>query len=98
MASISGMYPNSPLAIPTSVYSVPLRLAENVNGWDVGPGAVGEDMHMLLKSFFGVSGRLVTRTVFSAASQCNVSGNSQRFSIDFESMHARYLQGMRHMW
>jgi len=97
-AGISGMYPNNPISIPTSVYSVPLRLAETVNGWDAGPGAIGEDMHMLLKSFFGVSGRLVTRTVFSAASQCNVSGTKQRFLLDFESMHARYRQGMRHMW
>ena len=92
------MYPNNPITIPTSVYSIPLRLAEKINGWDAGPGAIGEDMHMLLKSFFGMSGRLVTRTVFSAASQCNVSGSSQNYPIDFESLHARYRQGMRHMW
>jgi len=56
---------------------------------------------MLLKSFFGVSGRLTTRTIFSAASQCNVSGsgkNYQGFFIDVDSLHARYRQGMRHMW
>jgi len=100
-AGISGMYPNNPISIPTSVYSVPLRLAETVNGWDSGPSAIGEDMHMLLKSFFGVSGRLTTRTIFSAASQCNVSGsgkNYQGFFIDVDSLHARYRQGMRHMW
>ncbi|KAJ6105308.1 hypothetical protein N7523_010118 [Penicillium sp. IBT 18751x] len=57
-AGISTMYPGSSMAIPTSVYSLPLSLVEQVGGWDSDPTAIGEDMHMLLKCYFGTAGDL----------------------------------------
>lgn len=40
---------NMPVAFPCSVYSVSMMLAKNVDFWDSGPEAIGEDVHMALK-------------------------------------------------
>ena len=64
-AGLSGLYPNSPIIIPTSVYSLPLSLVEMVGGWDTNAQAIGEDLHMFLKCYFRASGDLVTRTIYS---------------------------------
>ena len=74
-AGISSLYGGSKICIPTSVYSLPMPLVERVGGWDTGPGAIGEDMHMFLKCFFALSGNLNTEIVYAAASQCNVSSD-----------------------
>lgn len=98
-AGVSAMYPGSPIMIPTSVYTIPLQLAKRVGGWDSDATAIGEDMHMLLKCYFGTNGDIITRAVYSAASQCNISsdGNlSWRRTTDI--LAARYLQALRHMW
>jgi hypothetical protein len=112
--SLAGLMPGTPLSVPISVYSLPLRLAESVGGWDSDPGSIGEDMHMLLKCFFRTGGGVGTRAVFSAVSQCNVSGDAptssaagpdwkrnpwaRAFLPDVPTMVARYKQGLRHMW
>jgi hypothetical protein len=112
--SLAGLMPGTPLSVPISVYTLPLRLAEAVGGWDSDAGSIGEDMHMLLKCFFRTGGALRTRAVFSAASQCNVSGDTatsaaagpdwkrnplaRRLLPDVPTMVARYKQGLRHMW
>ncbi|CAG8919450.1 unnamed protein product [Penicillium salamii] len=98
-AGISTMHPYTAIAIPTSVYSLPLSLAERVGGWDSDPTAIGEDLHMLLKCYFETSGNLISRVVYIPASQCNVSsdrGIGWRRTVD--TWLARYRQALRHMW
>ncbi|KAJ9353463.1 glycosyl transferase family group 2-domain-containing protein [Paecilomyces variotii] len=98
-AGLSTMYPGTWLALPTSVYSLPLALVERVGGWDSDPTAIGEDLHMLLKCYFGTQGDIVTRVVPVPASQCNVSSDKGRgWRRQVETLFARYRQGLRHMW
>lgn len=97
-ASLSGTYPGSQVCIPTSVYSVPLTLAEAVGGWDVGPDAIGEDLHMFLKCYFHTRGALIARPVRSAASQCNVDSDKTGIRGWIDGLQARWKQGFRHMW
>ncbi|KAJ5664939.1 uncharacterized protein N7477_007387 [Penicillium maclennaniae] len=98
-AGLSTMYPGTMISIPTSVYSLPLSLAEKVGGWDSDPTAIGEDMHMLLKCYFETAGNVISRVIYVPASQCNVSsdrGHGWRRSMD--TLFARYRQALRHMW
>lgn len=84
-----------------SVYSLSLHLVDLVDGWDADATAIGEDMHMLLKCFFSTNGRLMTRSVFSAASHCSISSSSGRkiYGVfDLDTVYARYKQGLRHLW
>ena len=93
------MYPGTMISIPTSVYSLPLSLAEKVGGWDSDPTAIGEDMHMLLKCYFETAGNVISRVVYIPASQCNVSGDGGRgWRRTFRTLVARYRQALRHMW
>ncbi|GKZ28266.1 hypothetical protein AbraIFM66950_000078 [Aspergillus brasiliensis] len=98
-AGLSTMYPGTVLAIPTSVYSLPLSLAERVGGWDSDPTAIGEDMHMLLKCYFETSGNLITQAIYVPASQCNVASDVHRgWRRTLDTCIARYRQALRHMW
>jgi hypothetical protein len=97
---LSTMYPGGVLAIPTSVYSVPLVLAEQVGGWDGDATAIGEDMHMLSKCYFETGGAMQSRVIYSPASQCNISSSAAligwRHTLNIGV--ARYRQALRHMW
>ena len=75
-----------------------MTLVERVGGWDTGPGAIGEDMHMYLKCFFALSGNINVQIVYAAASQCNVSSDVQGFAGYIDGLNARYRQALRHMW
>lgn len=97
-AGMSSLYAGSTVCIPTSVYSVPMTLVEHVGGWDTGPGAIGEDMHMYLKCFFALSGNLNVKVVYAPVSQCNVSSDSKGITGYFGGLTARYNQALRHMW
>lgn len=97
-AGISSLYAGSTVCIPTSVYSLPMMLVDKVGGWDTGPGAIGEDMHMYLKCFFALSGNLNVRVVYAAASQCNVSSDVPGARGYIDGLNARYRQALRHMW
>lgn len=97
-AGLSSLYQGSRVCIPTSVYSLPMTLVEFVGGWDTGPGAIGEDMHMYLKCFFALAGNLKVQIVYSAASQCNVSSDVKGIKGYFDGLNARYRQALRHMW
>ena len=97
-AGLSSLYTGSKICIPTSVYSVPMTLVEHVGGWDTGPEAIGEDMHMYLKCFFALSGNLKSHVVYAAASQCNVSSTLSGFGGYIDGLNARYKQALRHMW
>ncbi|KAG2412934.1 hypothetical protein HFD88_010492 [Aspergillus terreus] len=98
-AGLSTMYLGSSLSIPTSVYSLPLSLAEDVGGWDSDATAIGEDMHMMLKCYFETAGNVVTRVVFVPASQCNISSDLNRgWRWTLDTCLARYRQALRHMW
>lgn len=93
------MHPGTWISIPTSVYSLPLSLADKVGGWDTDPTAVGEDMHMLLKCYFETAGNVVTRAIYVPASQCNISSDSSKgWRRTLDTCHARYRQSLRHMW
>ncbi|KAG5987584.1 hypothetical protein E4U54_004934 [Claviceps lovelessii] len=98
-AGMSGLYPGSTIAPPTSVYSLPLTLVDRVGGWDCDAEAIGEDLHMYIKCFFALNGNLTCRTVLSPVSQSNVTGGGKGglrgMALD---MKARYKQALRHMW
>ncbi|KAI9101815.1 glycosyl transferase family group 2-domain-containing protein [Phlyctochytrium arcticum] len=96
---ISNLYPSSAIKIPCSAYSVSMDLALGVNFWDAGPEAIGEDMHMYLKCFFATQGKVIVKSIFSPASQCNVEGNGKGGIHGYASgMNARYDQAKRHLW
>ncbi|KAL5340616.1 glycosyl transferase family group 2-domain-containing protein [Aspergillus crustosus] len=99
-AGLSTMYPGSTVSIPTSVYSLPLTLASQVGGWDSDPTSIGEDMHMMLKCYFGTNGTLVSRVIHAPASQCNVSSDlpNKGYRCTLDTCVARYRQALRHMW
>lgn len=98
-AGLAGFLPGTPVLIPTSVYTIPLALAEDVGGWDGDATAIGEDMHMMVKAYFNSHGRLETLPVYSAASQCNVSSGAPRgFHRFADNLLARWKQAVRHMW
>lgn len=98
-AGMSGLYQGSSIAPPTSVYSVPLVLADRVGGWDSDSEAIGEDLHMYLKCFFAMNGNLTSRTVLSPVSQSNVNGDGGKGITGlYNDMKARYKQALRHMW
>lgn len=78
-----------------------MELAAQVGFWDTGPDAIGEDMHMFVKSFLSTGGNLHVETIYSPASQLNVVGDKHSqggFAGWLSDMRARYAQGMRHMW
>ncbi|KAL9111070.1 MAG: hypothetical protein Q9227_004503 [Pyrenula ochraceoflavens] len=86
------------VAIPTSVYTVTLPLVNLVHGWDADAGAIGEDMHMMLKCYYGANGQLAIESVPSPASQCNISTNLLGIRGWLANHRARYSQALRHMW
>lgn len=93
-AGMSGLYPGSSIAPPTSVYSLPLDLVDRVGGWDCDSEAIGEDLHMYIKCFFALNGNLTSRVIYSPVSQSNVTGTGTMLS----NVGARYKQALRHMW
>ncbi|KAK5188312.1 hypothetical protein LTR92_011610 [Exophiala xenobiotica] len=86
------------IAFPTAVYTLPLPLVHLVAGWDTDAGAIGEDMHMMLKCFFATNGRMAIESVPSPASQCNISSTKSGIRGWVDSHRGRYVQGLRHMW
>ncbi|KAK9237663.1 hypothetical protein V1525DRAFT_343352 [Lipomyces kononenkoae] len=102
-AGISMLYKSSQILIPTSVYSITLTLARQVDFWDAGPGAIGEDLHMYLKCFFRTRGNVKTVPVYSPASHSNVehadmTPNMNIFKRWILSSQARFKQAKRHWW
>ncbi|KAI9203187.1 uncharacterized protein BJ171DRAFT_154483 [Polychytrium aggregatum] len=95
---ISNLYPSSSVKIPCSAYSVSMDLAINVRFWDAGPEAIGEDMHMYLKCFFATDGKVIVKSIFSPASQCNIEGEGTGWNGYVSNLSARYTQGKRHLW
>jgi hypothetical protein len=91
---MSNLYHNSPVKFPCSAYSVSMELACSVGFWDASAEAIGEDMHMYLKCFFSTEGKVIVKTIYSPASQCNIEGNGTFIS----GIGARYVQAKRHLW
>ncbi|THZ33527.1 hypothetical protein D6C90_08295 [Aureobasidium pullulans] len=81
-ADLACLHSTSTVCIPTSIYSLPLSLAETVGGWDAGPESIGEDMRMYL----------------NPASQCNVASGEMGWRGYKASLVARYQQAIRHTW
>jgi hypothetical protein len=99
-AGFSTTYPTSDIKIPTSAYGVSMQLVNDVDFWDTGPEAIGEDMHMFAKCFLSTGGNLHVETIYSPASQLNVIGSRHGeggIVAWVSDMHARYAQGMRHV-
>ncbi|RMD42807.1 hypothetical protein DV735_g2359, partial [Chaetothyriales sp. CBS 134920] len=88
----------SEIIIPTSVYTLSLPLIRLADGWDAGPTAIGEDMHMMLKCYFATRGEIHIESIASPASLCNVSVSRTGLGGWLEHHWARYSQGLRHMW
>ena len=88
----------SGVAFPTAVYTVTLPLVELVNGWDTGSGAIGEDMHMMLKCYFATNAKLAIQSIASPASHCNITTEKLGIRGWIHGHRARYVQGLRHMW
>lgn len=88
----------SGIGIPTAVYTITLPLVDLVGGWDTGPEAIGEDMHMMLKCYFCTNGNLMVESIPSPASHCNVSSPLSGYRGWLDGHSARYNQGLRHMW
>lgn len=86
------------IAIPTAVYTVTLPLVRHVGGWDTGPGAIGEDMHMMLKCYFATGGRLGIECIPSPASHSNINPGISGLRGYIANHRARYAQALRHMW
>lgn len=82
------------------MYSLPIQLAEKVDGWDADPTAIGEDMHMMLKCYFKTGGSVITRAIHVPASQCNVSSDlrARGWRRTLDTCKNRYKQALRHMW
>lgn len=99
-AGMSGLYPGSSIAPPTSVYSLPLDLVDRVGGWDCDGEAIGEDLHMYIKCFFALNGNLTSRIINSPVSQSNVTGglSVKGWRGAYADINARYKQALRHMW
>ncbi|KAJ3273435.1 hypothetical protein HDV01_004505 [Terramyces sp. JEL0728] len=98
IGTISNLYPSSPCKIPSSAYSLSMKLAISVNFWDSGPEAIGEDMHMYLKCFFSTRGQLIVKPIFSPISSCNIEGEGTGFRRYISGLQARYGQAKRHLW
>lgn len=101
LAVMSNNYQSSMIKFPCSAYSLSMKLACQVGFWDVGPEAIGEDMHMYLKCFFKTKGHLIVRTIHSPASQCNVASDIQStgsWIAYVDGVYARYVQAKRHLW
>lgn len=98
LASFKSPQDYNGIVFPTSVYTLPLSLVASVGGWDTGPGAIGEDMHMMLKCYFATNGRLNIESIASPASMSNVTSGSTGWAGWLRNHKARYFQGLRHMW
>ena len=97
-AGLSGDHSKGSVQIPTSVYTLPMTLVENVEGWDTGPDSIGEDIHMYLKCSLALRGNLNTRVVYSPASQCDVDSGINGLRGYFAALVSRFNQALRHSW
>jgi hypothetical protein len=95
---LSNMYPSSSIKIPCSAYSISMDLSKSVSFWDVGPEAIGEDLHMYLKVFFSTNGQAQVVPIYSPASQCNVQSSQTGLPGWFAGLFVRYSQAKRHLW
>ncbi|RKP04202.1 hypothetical protein CXG81DRAFT_5546, partial [Caulochytrium protostelioides] len=95
---MSNLYPGSAIKTPCSAYSVSMNLALSVGFWDAGAEAIGEDLHMYLKCFFATDGRVIVKSIYSPASQCNVEGEGDGMAGYVSGIRARYTQAKRHLW
>jgi hypothetical protein len=92
--------PGSQAIIPTSAYSLSLTLAAGVGFHDTDSIAIGEDMHMYIKCQFATQGHLISKVIYSPASQLNVVGEAGPGALSgyWNGHVARYKQALRHMW
>jgi hypothetical protein len=77
---------------PMSAYSLSVCLAKKVGFWDTHPDAIGEDMHMFLKSFVKTKGECRMQFVPAPIIMGHVEGEGYLGTI-----WARVLQAERHM-
>ena len=79
------------LNLTQSTYTLSFRLADTIDYWDT--QVVAEDSHILLRGFFGSSGRASLRPVFLPILGDAVTGDSA-----WETLRNFYRQRMRHAW
>jgi hypothetical protein len=75
--------------LPASTYSLSLKLALDVNGWDT--DFIAEDWHMFLKCFFETSGKAVVEPIFLPIVSYSVESDTW-----WQSIKDRITQAHRH--
>ena len=91
LSAAANLFSLSGLGFPISNYSLSLRMLDEMDYWDVGADAVGEDFHTFVKAAatFGDRARLVPLAV--PMNNEHVAGHDYRGSL-----LARYSQSLRH--
>lgn len=79
------------LKLTQSTYTFSFRLADAIDYWDT--QVVAEDSHILLRGFFGSTGRASLRPVFLPISGDAVTGDTTA-----QALHNFYRQRTRHAW
>ena len=79
------------LKLTQSTYTFSFRLADTIDYWDT--QVVSEDSHIMLRGFFGSSGRASLRPIFLPICGDAVTGDS-----GWETLRNFYRQRMRHAW
>eukprot|EP00817_Percolomonadidae_sp_ATCC50343_P002663 CAMPEP_0117418334 /NCGR_PEP_ID=MMETSP0758-20121206/136_1 /TAXON_ID=63605 /ORGANISM="Percolomonas cosmopolitus, Strain AE-1 (ATCC 50343)" /LENGTH=455 /DNA_ID=CAMNT_0005198775 /DNA_START=534 /DNA_END=1901 /DNA_ORIENTATION=+ len=77
--------------VPFSTYSLSLKLAQEVGGWD--GDVIPEDWHMYIKCVMKTNGRTTIKPIYLPVSNYSVQANTY-----WESCKERWLQAKRHAW
>ncbi|GAB0132145.1 hypothetical protein EsDP_00000589 [Epichloe bromicola] len=96
-AGTSGLYQESTIAAPISVFFLLLTLVDRVGGWDYDVEAIFENLHMYIKCFIALYGNLTCQTVLSPVSQSNATGGGKGgIRGTALNIKARCKQAVRH--
>eukprot|EP00437_Effrenium_voratum_P035471 CAMPEP_0181474400 /NCGR_PEP_ID=MMETSP1110-20121109/40635_1 /TAXON_ID=174948 /ORGANISM="Symbiodinium sp., Strain CCMP421" /LENGTH=289 /DNA_ID=CAMNT_0023599577 /DNA_START=622 /DNA_END=1488 /DNA_ORIENTATION=- len=77
--------------VPFSTYSLSLRLAQEVGGWD--GDNIPEDWHMYIKCSMRTGGRAILRSVYLPVNNYSVGADTY-----WDSLKERWYQAKRHAW
>lgn len=91
MGAAANIFSNSRLGFPISNYSMSLKMADDLDYWDVDYDSVGEDFHMFVKASVTLNKDVRMVPVAVPMNNENVEGHTYQ-----KSLVARYAQSMRH--
>ncbi|KAG1086269.1 hypothetical protein G6F42_021059 [Rhizopus arrhizus] len=92
---LSNLSSSRGIGFPCSTYSISWKLADQVGYWDTDADAVGEDMHMTLKSLFKTEGQARMTPIFVPINLTNVEteGYIENLRARFCSQSTYILRG-----